>query len=513
MDDNYGGLIYMKTPRKLKYFAGGKWLESKTDKYMDVFNPSTGEVQAVTPCCTRDEMEHAITCASNAFPGWRETPVVKRVQVLYKFRELLEENLDELTRICASEHGKVWDEARGDILKVKEPVEFACGTPTLMMGESLMNTSRGFDSVLYREPVGVFGCIVPFNFPGMIPFGWMAPLCIATGNTMVIKVASMTPMTSMRLAELMQDAGLPAGVINLLTCSRTEAETLLTHTDIKGISFVGSTSVGLHVYATAAAHGKRVQALCEAKNHALVLEDAALEPTAKGIINAAFGCAGERCMALPVVVAQESIADRLVELLKAFASNLKVGPAFDKTSEIGPVITEAHRQSILKWIETGVREGAKLLLDGRNIIVRGFEKGFYLGPTIFDQVSEDMSIGRDEIFGPVLCIKRVRTFEEGLELMNKSRFANGSVIYTQSGYYSREFTQRTHGGMVGINVGIPVPMGIFPFAGHKDSFFGDRHCLGKDGVQFYSESKIVTTKWFDDTDIKQKKVDTWEGNI
>jgi len=503
----------MSTPKKLKYFAGGEWLESKTDKYMDVFNPSTGEVQAVTPCCTKDEVEYAIACAKKAFPGWSDTPVAKRVQVLYKFRELLEKNLDELTDCCAREHGKVWDEAQGDILKVKEPVELACGAPTLMMGESLMNTSKGFDSVLYREPVGVFGCIVPFNFPGMIPFGWMAPLCIATGNTMVIKAASMTPMTSMMLAELMNQAGLPAGVINIVTCTRNEAEILLKHPDIRGISFVGSTSVGLHVYATAAAHGKRVQALCEAKNHALVLEDAALERSAKGIMNSAFGCAGERCMALPVVVAQESIADELVALLKKYASELKIGPAYDKSSEMGPVVTDAHRQSILKWIEKGIEEGAQLVLDGREHTVPGFEKGFYLGPTIFDHVTEDMTVGRDEIFGPVLCIKRVKTFEEGLELMNNSKFANGSVIYTQNGYYSREFALRTHGGMVGINVGIPVPMGIFPFAGHKDSFFGDKHCLGKDGVHFYTESKVVTTKWFDEHEKKQKKVGTWEGEI
>jgi len=503
----------MSTPKKLKYFAGGEWLESKTDKYMDVFNPSTGEVQAVTPCCTKDEVEYAIACAKKAFPGWSDTPVAKRVQVLYKFRELLEKNLDELTDCCAREHGKVWDEAQGDILKVKEPVELACGAPTLMMGESLMNTSKGFDSVLYREPVGVFGCIVPFNFPGMIPFGWMAPLCIATGNTMVIKAASMTPMTSMMLAELMNQSGLPAGVINIVTCTRNEAEILLKHPDIRGISFVGSTSVGLHVYATAAAHGKRVQALCEAKNHALVLEDAALERSAKGIMNSAFGCAGERCMALPVVVAQESIADELVALLKKYASELKIGPAYDKSSEMGPVVTDAHRQSILKWIEKGIEEGAQLVLDGREHTVPGFEKGFYLGPTIFDHVTEDMTVGRDEIFGPVLCIKRVKTFEEGLELMNNSKFANGSVIYTQNGYYSREFALRTHGGMVGINVGIPVPMGIFPFAGHKDSFFGDKHCLGKDGVHFYTESKVVTTKWFDEHEKKQKKVGTWEGEI
>jgi len=343
--------------------------------------------------------------------------------------------------------------------------------------------------------------------------GWMAPLCIAAGNTLVIKAASMTPMTAMRLAELWQEAGLPEGVINIVTCTRKEAEILLTHPYVKGVSFVGSTSVGLHVYSTAAAHGKRVQALCEAKNHGLVLEDAALERTAAGIINSSFGCAGERCMALPVIVAQESIADRLVELLIQFAGKLKVGPAYDKTSELGPLVTASHREFVLGWIKKGMKEGAKLVLDGSNTQVEGYEKGFYLGPTIFDYVTPDMTIGNEEVFGPVLCIKRVKDFDEGIELMNTSRFANGSVIFTQNGYYSREFVRRTHGGMVGINAGIPVPVGIFPFSGHKDSFFGDLHTLGKDGLRFYTEVKCVTSRWFDEEEMKNTKVDTWDGSV
>lgn len=499
--------------QRLKYFVDGKWLESKTQKYMDIWDPSTGAKIAETPCCTKEEVLAAIQAARDAFPGWANTPAVKRVQVLYKFRELLEKNLDELTELVCRENGKVWDEARGDVLKAKEITEHACGIPSLMMGESLMDTSTGYDTVLYREPVGVFAGIVPFNFPAMIPMGWMMPLCIATGNTLVLKAASMTPMTSMRCAELLQEAGLPDGVINIVTCSRNEAELFLTHPDIKGVSFVGSTSVGLHVYATAAANGKRVQALCEAKNHALVLEDAPLERTARGIINAAFGCAGERCMALPVVVVQESVADPLVSLLVTYAKELKVGPAYDKSSELGPVVTEGHRQFVLNWIEKGISEGAELVLDGRNIRVKGFEKGFYIGPTIFDRVTPEMSIGNEEIFGPVLCIKRVKNFEEGLALMNSNRFANGSVIFTQNGYYSREFAKRTHGGMVGINVGIPVPVGVFPFTGHKQSFFGDLHTLGKDGVRFFTETKAVTSRWFDEEELKRTKVDTWDGSI
>ncbi|HOG00406.1 MAG: Methylmalonate semialdehyde dehydrogenase (acylating) [Firmicutes bacterium ADurb.Bin248] len=503
----------MSEIRKLKFFSGGKWLETESGAYMDVYDPSTGEVQARAPRCTRAEVEGAIRAAKEAFLPWAQTPVMKRVQVLYRFRDLVVAHMDELTELCAREHGKVWGEAQGDILKVKEPVELACGVPSLLMGESLMNTSAGYDTVLYREPVGVYAGIVPFNFPGMIPMGWMAPLCVACGNTLVIKAASMTPMTAMRLCELWQEAGLPDGVLNLVTCSRNEAELFLTHPDVAGVSFVGSTSVGLHVYSTAAAHGKRVQALCEAKNHGLVLEDAALSRTAAGIINSAFGCAGERCMALPVVAVQESVADELIQLLVEYAKNLKIGPAYDKTSELGPLVTAEHRASVVRWIDKGVAEGAKLVLDGRNAVVPGYENGFYLGPTIFDHVTEDMSVGRDEIFGPVLCVKRVKDFGEGLEVMNANPFANGSVVYTQSGHYAREFALRTHGGMVGVNVGIPVPVGIFPFSGHKNSFFGDLHALGKDGVRFYTETKCVTTTWFDEQERRKTRVDTWDGSI
>jgi len=497
--------------QQLKYFVSGKWLESSTDKYMDVYDPSRGEVIARTPCCTRDEVESAIASAKAAFPQWSRTPVMRRVKVLYKFRQLVEEHLEELTYLVARENGKVWSEAEGDILKVLEPVEHACAIPTLMMGESLQDTSTGYDTVLYREPVGVFAGIVPWNFPGMIPMGWMAPLCIATGNTLVIKAASMTPMTAMRLTELWQEAGLPDGVLNVVTCSRNESELFLTHPDVNGVSFVGSTSVGMHIYATAAAHGKRVQALCEAKNHGLVMEDAPLERTAAGIINSSFGCAGERCMALPVIVAHEAIADQLVEQLVKFAKALNVGPAYDKQSQLGPVVTDAHRKSVVSWIEKGVEEGAHLVLDGRDVTVEGHDSGFYLGPTIFDYVTPDMTVGEEEIFGPVLCVKRVKSFDEGLELMNQNRFANGSVIFTNSGHYAREFSMRTHGGMVGVNVGIPVPVGIFPFTGHKQSFFGDLHVLGKDGVRFYTETKAVTTRWFDEEELKREKVDSWDG--
>lgn len=497
---------------KLPYYGKGGWKQSAAERWMDVTDPSTGEVIAQAPCCTAGELEEVIEQAAAAFPAWAHTPVIKRVQVLFKFRDLLVQHMDELTYILARENGKVWEEARGDLLKVKEPVELACGAPTLMMGESLMDASSGYDTVLYREPVGVFAGIAPFNFPAMIPMGWMVPLCIATGNTMIIKASSTTPMTSLRLLELLEEAGLPQGVVSVLTTGRDNAQTLLTDSRIKGVCFVGTTGAGLKIYSTAAAEGKRVQALCEAKNHALVMDDAVLERTAKGIINSAFGCAGERCMALPVVVAQEGIADSLVERLVSLAGQLKVGCAYDKSSEMGPVVTKKHRNSILNWIDTGIREGAKVVLDGRNIQVPGFENGFFIGPTILDCVTEEMAVGRQEIFGPVLCIKRVKTFEEGVALINRNPYANGAVIYTQNGYYSRHFARQIDGGMVGVNVGIPVPVGMFPFSGHKQSFFGDLHALGKDGVRFFTETKVVTSTWFNE-DSNSEKVSTWDGSI
>lgn len=495
----------------IKYFAGGEYRESKTTKFNDLYDPSTGEVTAKVPCCTKEEIEEVIAIAKEAYKSWSKLPVIKRTQIMYNVRDLIIKNMDELTMLVAQEHGKVWDEAKGDVLKAQEGTELACSMPTLIMGESLLNTSTGFDTTLYREPLGVFAGITPFNFPAMIPMGWMTPMCIASGNCIVLKVSSSTPRTALKFAEIYKEAGLPDGVLNIVTCSRNEAEIFLTHPNIKGISFVGTTAVGKHIYSIAAANGKRVQALCEAKNHALVMNDAAIERSAASIINSAFGCAGERCMALPVVVAEEGIADALVAKLIELAKGLKIGPAYDKTSKLGPVVTEQHRKNVLNWIQKGIEEGATMVLDGRNVTVEGFEKGFYLGPTIFDHVTEDMSIGTNEIFGPVLCIKRVKSFEEGLEIMNNNPFANGSVIFTQSGYYAREFATRTDGGMVGVNVGIPVPVGVFPFSGHKNSFFGDLHCLGKDSVRFFTESKCVTTKWFDEEEKKKTTVSTWDN--
>lgn len=495
--------------RRLKMFVGGEWVESKTESYSPVYNASTGEVTTECPRCLPDEVAAAVAAAKAAFGPWSDTPVQERVQVLFRFKALLDAHLDEIATILATENGKTHAEAVGSVQRGIEIVEFACGMPTLMMGESLENVSRGLDVVTWRQPLGVCVGIVPFNFPAMIPM-WMFPIAIACGNTFVLKAASMVPNTAARLMQLLVEAGLPAGVVNMITCGRESVKLLLEHPDVKAISFVGSTAVGLEIYQTAAAHGKRVQALTEAKNHALVMSDCVLPRAAQGIVNAAFGCAGERCMALPTVVALDEIADELVELIVEGAKQIKVGPAEDPTTTMGPLVSSEHREGVVKWIETGVAEGAKLMLDGRNLTVPDHENGFYLGPTIFDHVTEDMTVGREEIFGPVLCIKRARSFEEGLAIINASRFGNGSAIYTQSGRYAREFAHRVGAGMVGINVGIPVPLGFFSFTGWKQSFFGDLHSHGKDGVLFFTEKKSVSYRWFEEADAKVKKVSTWD---
>ena len=499
--------------KKMKYCVGGQWLESKTDKWMEVTDSSTGEVIAEVPCCTKDEVEAAIAAADKAFPEWSQMSISKRTQMMFKWRNILTEHLEELTVLCAKELGKTLSEARGDVLKAIEPTELACATPFISQGSASLQVTTGFDTASYRVPLGVVAGIVPFNFPAMIPWGWMVPLAIATGNTVVLKAASYTPLTSMRIMELFyEEGGFPAGVVNLVTCSRNESELFLTDPRIKAVTFVGSTDIGKHIYSVAAAHGKRVQAQCEAKNHALVLEDCDLESSTNAIINSTYGCAGMRCMALPVIVVQESIADRFVALLKKKAQALKIGCAYDPETQLGPVVNAQHKEAVCKCIQKGIDEGAELVLDGRDVVVPGFENGYFVGPTILDKVTPEMSIGDREIFGPVTVIKRVKTFEEGVALMNANPFANGSVIFTQSGYYARQFEMMTDGGMVGINVGIPVPSAYFPFSGNKDSFYGDQHVLGLDGVRFYTRAKTVTKHWYDEASAK-KAMDTWEGTV
>ena len=499
--------------KRLRYCLDNEWRETSSGQYTPVMNPSTGEQIAEAPVCTKEEVHAAVASCKAAFPDWSAKPIAVRTQVIFRFRELVNQHFEELSLLLATEMGKNINESRGDIHKVVEACEVAVTTPMEIQGYSLMEATRSHDIVLYREPVGVFLGIVPYNFPGMIPFGWFIPLCIVAGNCMVLKAASMVPQTGMRLLELLYQAGLPKGVVNLVTCSRHEVTELISHPDIQGVSFVGSTAVAQHIYATAAAHGKRVQCLAEAKNHALVLEDAALEWTARRVINSTYGCAGQRCMALPVVVVQESVADDFVAIMKKFAQEVVVGPAYEAKTDLGPVISAAHKKSVEEWIAKGVQEGAQLVLDGRGCKPKGFENGFYIGPTIFDRVTPEMSIGNQEIFGPVLSVKRCQNFEEGLAIMNASPFANGSSIFTSSGHYAREFSRHTHGGMVGVNVGIPVPLSYFPFSGHKQSFFGDLHVLGRDGLRFYTQIKTVTTKWVSPDESHAAKVSTWEGTI
>ena len=496
-----------------QFCVNGEWKDSKTERWMPVSDSSTGEVIAEVPCCTVEEVEEAIASAASAFPAWSQTSISQRTQMMFKWRNILMDHLEELSVLCAKELGKNLSEARGDILKAIEPTELACAAPFITQGSASLQVTTGFDTAAYRMPLGVVAGIVPFNFPAMIPWGWIVPLAVVTGNTVVLKAASYTPLTSMRILELFyHEAGFPKGVVNLVTCSRKESELFLTDPRVKAVTFVGSTEIGKHIYSVAAAHGKRVQAQCEAKNHALVLEDCDLESATNAIINSTYGCAGMRCMALPVVVVQESIADRFVQLLKKKAMALNVGCAYDPETTLGPVVNAEHKKFICDWIQKGVDEGAELVLDGRDLVVPGYENGFFVGPTILDHVKPGMTVGDREIFGPVTIIKRVKTFEEGLAIMNANPFANGSVIFTQSGYYARQFELLTDGGMVGINVGIPVPSAYFPFSGNKDSFFGDLHVLGQDGVRFYTRAKTVTKHWYSEHS-HQKTVDTWEGTV
>ena len=502
----------MANVERKKYCVGGKWIASNTDKYSEITDSSTGEVIAEVPCCTPEEVTAAIDAAEKAFPAWSALSVAKRVQYMFQWRDILYAHKEELSVLCAKELGKTLNEARGDVQKAIEPTEEACALPAMIQGYGAMDVTGDYDTTAYRFPLGVVAGIVPMNFPAMIPWGWMVPLAIATGNTVVLKASSATPLTAMRILELFyEEGGFPEGVVNLVTCSRKEADILLTDPRVKAITFVGTTGVGKQVYSKAAANGKRVQAQCEAKNHALLLEDADLESATNAIVNSTYGCAGMRCMALPVVCVQESIADRFVELLKEKAMALNVNCAYLEETQLGPVVSAEHQAKVGSWIQRGVDEGAKLILDGRDIKVKGYENGFFVGPTIFDHVKPGMAVGDAEIFGPVTSIKRVKDLDEGLRIMNANPFANGSCIFTQNGYQARKFVMKTDGGMVGVNVGIPVPTAYFPFSGNKDSFFGDLHVLGPDGYRFFTRAKTVTTHWFDAASAA-RVVGTWEGS-
>ncbi len=502
--------------RKLKYYTNGIWQDSVTQKYMDVTNSSTGEIIAKAPCCTKEEVVEAIISADKAFSSWAALPITKRIQVIYKFRDLVKENLEELATLIATEQGKALREARGEVTSAIGDIEFACGTPWLSQGEFSYGVSREHDLFRIAEPVGVFAEIAPSNFPAMIPFGWTIPLCIALGNTVVLKAASAVPLTAVRMIELLEEAGLPAGVVNMVTCSRTEAEVVMTDERVRGVSYVGSSAVGKHIYEVSAAHGKRVQVMGAAKNHAIVLKDANLPVVADRIIASAFGAAGQRCQALSVVCVENAVADELISLLVDKAKQLKIGPAYKECTTLGALTTKGLQEKVLDYIKKGIEQGAKLVLDGRSVeLEESIKDGNFVGATIFDDVSEDNVIGIEEIFGPVLSIKRITSFDEGVAIINKSEFANGAVLFSNNGYYMRRFVSEADAGSIGINVGIPAVQPGFPFSGHKKSFFGDLHAKGRDGIAFFTESKCVTVNWIDAEDkggVTNSKIISCSGN-
>jgi len=477
----------------LKNYIGGRWVESASGQTLPVPNPATGELLARVPVSSREDLDRAVAAAKEAFVSWSRTPVPKRARILFKFQQLLTDHWDELARLITQENGKSYTEAHGEVLRGIECVEFAAGAPTLLMGRQLPDIATNMESGMYRYPLGVVAGITPFNFPMMVPC-WMFPLAIVCGNTFVLKPSERTPLLANRLAELFKEAGLPDGVLNIVHGAHDVVNGILEHKDIKAVSFVGSQPVAEYVYKTAAAHGKRVQALAGAKNHSIVMPDADLDAAVKEIINAAYGSAGERCMACSVVVAVGDIGDRLVERLVQAADKLKIGNGLEEGVFLGPVIRDTHKERTIRYIECGEAEGAKLVRDGRKDEAAG-GPGYFVGPTLFDHVTRDMTIWKDEIFAPVLSVARVNTLEEAIELANASPFANGACIFTKDGSNVRKFRENIDAGMLGINIGVPAPMAFFPFSGWKNSFYGDLHANGPDGVEFYTRKKMVTARW------------------
>ena len=478
----------------LPLWIGGKEVQSASGRTGDVFDPAIGEVIRRAPFASAAEVGHAIASARAALPGWRDAPPLRRARVLARFRELLEANRDELARLISQEHGKTVPDAAGSLQRGIEVVEFATGAPHLLKGEQAEDVARGVDSHSVLQPVGVCAGITPFNFPAMVPM-WMFPVAIACGNTFVLKPSEKVPSTALRLARLLHEAGLPEGVLNVVPGDAEAVDAILTHPDVNAVSFVGSTPIARHVYETAAKTGKRVQALGGAKNHAVVLPDAALEFTADALIGAGYGSAGERCMAISVVVAVGEVADPLVARLRDKAAALKVGPGSQAGVEMGPLVTALHRERIRGIIAAGLAQGAKVVLDGRESRIPGAGNGFFLGPTLLDHVTPGMTVYREEIFGPVLVVVRVRTIEEAIALVNQNPYGNGTAIFTDSGKAAQQFEHEIQVGMVGVNVAIPVPMAFFSFGGWKQSLFGDLHVHGMEGVKFYTRTKTVTSRW------------------
>lgn len=478
--------------KTLSNFVNGQWVKSKTDRYEEVPNPATGEILAEVPISTTEDLEEAVAVAKEAFKTWKKTPVPQRARILFNYQQLLVKHWDELAKLITLENGKNYTEAYGEVLRGIECVEFAAGAPTLMMGYQLPDIASNIESGAYRYPIGVIGGITPFNFPMMVPC-WMFPMAIATGNTFILKPSERTPLLANRLAELLKEAGLPDGVFNIVHGAHDVVNGILNHPDIPAVSFVGSQPVAEYVYKTGTANGKRVQALAGAKNHSIVMPDANMDLAVKDIINAAFGSAGERCMACSVVVAVGDVADKLVEQLVEESDKLTIGNGMEEGIFLGPVIRDAHKDRTLSYIETGVEEGAKLLRDGRND-KSSSEGGYFVGPTIFDNVTKEMKIWRDEIFAPVLSIVRVNTLDEAIAYANESEFANGACLFTDSAKAIRQFREEIDAGMLGVNLGVPAPMAFFPFSGYKKSFYGDLHANGRDGVEFYTRKKMLTAR-------------------
>ena len=482
--------------KTVRLWIGGKSVAPHATRTGPVMNPALGKVIRNVPMADDADVNEAVQAAQKAFLGWRETPPLRRARVLQKFLALLQANVKDLAYLISEEHGKTLQDAIGSVERGIEVVEFACGVPHLLKGEHSENVATGMDSYTLRQPVGVCAGITPFNFPAMVPL-WMFPVAIGCGNTFILKPSEKVPSASMRLAELIQEAGLPDGVLNVIHGDKETVDAILNHRGISAVSFVGSTPIAKYIYEVGAKNGKRVQALGGAKNHAVVLPDADLDFTANALTGAAYGSAGERCMAISAVVAVGDIADQLVAKLQAKAEGIRIGPFDGPDVDMGPLVTGAHRDKVKNYIDTGEREGAKLVKDGRHLNVKGAEEGFYLGATLFDAVTPKMTIYKDEIFGPVLVVLRVDTLDEAIALVNASPYANGTAIFTRSGAAARHFQNEIEVGMVGINVPIPVPSAFYSFGGWKNSLFGDLHVYGMEGVKFYTRTKAITVRWPD----------------
>ncbi len=481
--------------RELHHYIGGKHVKGEGGRFGDVYNPTTGAVAAKVPLASKAEVEKAIADSKRAFAEWSEMSPVARARVMFRFKELVEKHIDELAAIVSSEHGKVLSDAKGSVQRGLEVVEFACGIPHLMKGEYSDNVATGIDLYSIRQPIGVCAGITPFNFPAMVPM-WMFPVAIACGNTFVLKPSEKDPSTGLRLAELMLEAGAPPGVLNVVNGDKEAVDTLLSDPRVAAVSFVGSTPIAKYVFATGSVNGKRVQALGGAKNHMIVMPDADIEVAADALMGAAYGSAGERCMAVSVAVpVTERTANELIEAMTPRIRKLKVGPSADPSSEMGPLVTREHRDKVKGYVDLGVKEGASLVVDGRDFKVAEQPNGFFLGGSLFDKVRTDMRIYKEEIFGPVLSVVRARNFEEALALPSDHEYGNGVAIFTRNGDVARNFTHKVNCGMVGINVPIPVPLSFHSFGGWKSSIYGDMNQHGPEGVRFYTRLKTVTARW------------------